>query len=206
MIFKSLLFGVTCASVIGLVGIFVIPTLRANSTPSSGTAHIPPFEIFHEDSHHFTQAHFLFSNTHDETIDVSVTLYHHDGTLLHVTNGPNHNSTNPTQIALEGPQNVLTSHSTNSAESTIKFALGPHQTSTLHIRSDGNWIAHPAAISHGTHHGFRGYGSIQWTGRDAHVTHSALVVHGYINEHNAEHFANVEVNVTTLHINGGRAF
>lgn len=125
--------------------------------------------------------YFTSSNITDSPINVKVTIYKHDGTLL-----TDDGSSSSGIIRIADAASVMQNYSDNNNDSTLTYTLPAHTTGTIVITN---------AIT------FRGYGVVQWS-----QSNSSAVV-AMVAEANVQVWApGTAVDRYYVPVNGGNAF
>lgn len=187
--------------------------IAANSQSAipSGRADIPPFELFYDSANGFNQVLLLCSNRRRIPIDITLTLFQEDGSVVHDGTGAGPVATSDIdRITIYGAQLSYSEPATG--PSTASFTLPPNASCTLYIRAGnlptGMWTggAHQAHIPTGFKKGIRGYGNLEWRAQGPASSGAALIANGTCIVHESSRPGLVDALVLPLPINGGRAF
>lgn len=121
-----------------------------SSRYSTGNALIPYYYSHEIDSNHEVM-YFNISNITDKPVDVFLTLYKQDGTII----------TDDSIIMPVLTESQVTNYSDQISDNTVKFTLDSHASVLLHIKNTNSTY---------------GYGKIQWSQEGS--AEKALVVFG----------------------------
>ena len=135
-----------------VLSLFSVPVFASSYQTASGTAYMSYFNC---DTGNF--AWWSLANITDDPVDVTITFYNYDGTLI---TDDGSRSTGlfkcPTDAAV-----TVTNYSDSNSDSSIAFTLGAHDLCSFTMGNDYLYSK-------------RGYGVIQWTQENSSVANALI--------------------------------
>jgi hypothetical protein len=181
----------------------LVPTRSPDAAEAlllSGEGIIPTFELFQYEpnSANNKYARLAFSNVRDFPVEVSVTFFQENGTIVY--DGSSASDTAPVQsggkrgFTVEGQQTSYVEHLLSAPTGTpsITFVLPPLKSCSIYMRAGNDFVGGPWPTTHlaqaqntygGLFPGFRGFGVIAWKGLSDGLRGPAMVANGSIWSH-----------------------